>query len=120
MPELAGLTAAPPRATLGGETPIFRVENLDTSVAYYVEQLGFQLQWRSDPLASVGRDRASLMLSERDQGHAGTWVWIAASDVDELYTEFRARGARLRHPPTNLALALGGHTFPRGVRIRST
>ena len=101
MAEPAGLASSPTRATLGGETPILRVESLDTSVAYYVEQLGFQLQWRADPLASVGRDRASLMLSEGDQGHAGTWVWIAASDVDDLYAEFRARGARLRHPPTN-------------------
>lgn len=101
MPEPAGPAASPPHATLGGETPILRVENLDASVAYYVERLGFRLQWRSDPLASVGRDRASLMLSEGDQGHPGTWVWIAASDVDYLYAELRARGARLRHPPTN-------------------
>jgi hypothetical protein len=41
------------------------------------------------------------MLSEGDQGHAGTWVWIAASDVDELYNEFESRGAILRHPPAN-------------------
>jgi hypothetical protein len=41
------------------------------------------------------------MLCEGDQGHAGTWVWIAATDVDELYAELRARGAWLRHPPAN-------------------
>jgi catechol 2,3-dioxygenase-like lactoylglutathione lyase family enzyme len=86
---------------LGGVTPILRVESLDVSVAYYVERLGFQLEWRTDPLASVGRGRASLMLSEGDQGHAGTWVWIAASDVDALWTELQSRGAHLRHPPTN-------------------
>lgn len=101
MPEPVGPIAAPARATLGGETPILRVENLDASVAYYVERLGFHIQWRSDPLASVARDRASLMLSEGDQGHAGTWVWIAADDVDELYAELRGRGAHLRHPPTS-------------------
>jgi uncharacterized glyoxalase superfamily protein PhnB len=81
--------------------PIFRVENLDASVAYYVDRLGFRLEWRGDPLASVGRDRTSIMLSEGDQGHPGTWVWIAAGDVDELYNELAARGALLRHPPTN-------------------
>jgi catechol 2,3-dioxygenase-like lactoylglutathione lyase family enzyme len=86
---------------LGSAVPIFRVENLDRSVAYYVERLGFQLQWRSAPLASVRRGRTSIMLSEGDQGHPGTWVWIAAGDVDALYTELKARGARLRHPPTN-------------------
>lgn len=67
----------------------------------YVERLGFQIQWRSDPLASVGRDRTSIMLSAGDQGQPGTWVWIAADDVDQLYVDLRARGARLRHPPTN-------------------
>lgn len=91
----------PSRLNLSPAVPIFRVENLDASVAYYEDRLGFQLQWRADPLASVGRDRTSIMLSEADQGHPGTWVWIAADDVDELYAELRARGAYLRHPPTN-------------------
>lgn len=89
------------RVNLGPAVPIFRVENLDVSVAYYVDQLGFYLQWRGDPLASVGRDRMSIMFSEGDQGQPGTWVWIAVGDVDELYNELDARGARLRHPPTN-------------------
>jgi catechol 2,3-dioxygenase-like lactoylglutathione lyase family enzyme len=62
------------RVNLGAAVPIFRVENLDVSVAYYVEQLGFHLQWRGDPLASVGRDRTSIMLSEGDQGQPGAWV----------------------------------------------
>ena len=41
------------------------------------------------------------MLSEGDQGHPGTWLWISTSDVDALYAEFQTRGARLLHPPTN-------------------
>jgi catechol 2,3-dioxygenase-like lactoylglutathione lyase family enzyme len=101
MPESAGSTAASLRASLGGVTPILRVESLDASVSYYVEQLGFSLQWRSGMVASVARDRTSLMLCEGDQGRAGTWVWIAATDVDALYAELRDRGARLRHPPAN-------------------
>jgi catechol 2,3-dioxygenase-like lactoylglutathione lyase family enzyme len=83
---------SPARIRLGGAVPIFRVEDLDRSVAYYVDRLGFELQWRGDPLASVGRDRTSIMLSEGDQGHSGTWVWIAAGDVDALYAELEARG----------------------------
>lgn len=101
MPEPIDSTDPPARPALGGVIPILRVENLDVSIAYYVGQLGFRLQWRSGSIASVGRDRTSLMLSEGDQGQAGTWVWIAASDVDELYAEFQAHGARLRHPPAN-------------------
>ncbi|MDQ6886571.1 MAG: VOC family protein [Gemmatimonadota bacterium] len=101
MPDIAGSTAPSQRASLGGVTPILRVESLDASVSYYLEQLGFSLQWRSGMVASVARDRASLMLCEGDQGHAGTWVWIAATDVDVLYSELRDRGARLRHAPAN-------------------
>jgi catechol 2,3-dioxygenase-like lactoylglutathione lyase family enzyme len=88
-------------ATLGGVVPILRVANLDASIAYYVEQLGFAVQWRSDPVASVSRDGTSVMLCEGDQGRAGTWLWIATSDVDALYGEFDARGAHLRHEPAN-------------------
>lgn len=101
MAERSAVPMAPPRATLGGVIPILRVADLDASVAYYVERLGFTLQWRADPVASVGRDRTSVMLCAGDQGQAGTWVWIGASDVDALYVELAGRGARLRHPPTN-------------------
>ncbi|MGH7480858.1 MAG: bleomycin resistance protein [Longimicrobiales bacterium] len=101
MTEPLKSAAQTPPVELGAAIPILRVENLDLSVAYYVERLGFQLQWRDDPLASVGRDRLSLMLSEGDQGHPGTWVWAAVGNVDDLYAELDARGARLRHPPTN-------------------
>jgi catechol 2,3-dioxygenase-like lactoylglutathione lyase family enzyme len=126
MSESPASTASPPRATLGVGVPILRVESLDASVAYYIERLGFRLQWRSDPLASVGRDRASLMLSEGDQGHAGTWVWLSTSDVDALYAEFGAQGARLRHPPTNYPWGsrecqvtdLDGHVLRFGAESR--
>jgi len=93
--------SVPAPVALGPAVPIFRVDDLDTSVTYYVERLGFQLQWRDDPLASVGRDGTSIMLSEGDQGRPGTWVWIAAGNVDQLHAELEARGALLRHPPTN-------------------
>lgn len=101
MPEPSEPAAASSPANLGPAVPILRVADLDASVGYYVERFGFRLQWRSDPLASVGRDRTSIMLSEGDQGHPGTWLWIATADVDALYAELQSRGARLRHPPTN-------------------
>lgn len=81
--------------------PILRVNDLDTSVAYYVEHLGFEIQWRSDPLAGLARGETSIMLSEGEQGHAGTWLWIPVSDVDRLYDELKQRGAMLRLPPGN-------------------
>ncbi len=90
-----------PGGPLGSAIPILRVNDLDASLAYYEQALGFRLDWRAATVLSLSRDRASLMLSEGDQGHAGTWLWIATGDVDALYAEAEAGGARLRHPPTN-------------------
>jgi uncharacterized glyoxalase superfamily protein PhnB len=89
---------------LGRVTPILRVTDLTASLDYYTRVLGFALNWRDDDgnaFASVTRGRCDLFLSVGDQGHPGSWVWIAASDADALYDELRARGARVRHPPTN-------------------
>ncbi len=101
MSESTGNTLVPPRTTTGGATPILRVVSLETSIAYYIAQLGFELEWRSDGMASVRRHRTSVMLCEGDQGCDGTWLWISTSDVDALYSELEARGARLRHAPAN-------------------
>jgi catechol 2,3-dioxygenase-like lactoylglutathione lyase family enzyme len=86
---------------LGRVIPILSVSNLEASVAYYVQRLGFQQDWTGGGVASVSRDRATLMLCQGDQGQPGTWLWIPVSEVDALYSEFEARGAQLRHPPTN-------------------
>jgi hypothetical protein len=40
-------------------------------------------------------------LSEGDQGHAGTWVWIGVEDAAALFEEYRRSGAKIRHLPTN-------------------
>jgi uncharacterized glyoxalase superfamily protein PhnB len=101
MADSVETTSSAPPATLGGVIPLLSVENLDASIAYYVEHLGFHLQLREHPTASVTRDRTSLMLVEGDQGKPGTWLWISTSDVDALYEELSGRGAHLRFPPTN-------------------
>jgi catechol 2,3-dioxygenase-like lactoylglutathione lyase family enzyme len=85
----------------GGVNPIFRVQNLDASVKYYVDALGFQLKWRVDGFADVSRDRVSIFLCEGDQGHFGTWVWIGVGNVEVLLKELQAKGARVRNPPQN-------------------
>ena len=85
-----------------GQTPILRVENLSASIDYYVKILGFRLDWDVPGIfASVSRDRASIFLCEGDQGHAGGWVWVGVSDAAALHEDYRRRGARIRHPPTN-------------------
>lgn len=86
----------------GGVTPILSVANVAASVEYYVIVLGFKIDFHEPGImASVSRGRCGLFLVEGDQGHPGGWVWVGVSDIDTLLEEFRAKGARLRHPPTN-------------------
>ena len=93
--------SAAPAIDVGRTTPILRVADLDASLAYYADALGFVARFRVDGFAQVERGRAVLMLCEGDQGHAGTWAYVGVSDADALHSELRARGARVRHAPTN-------------------
>jgi len=84
-----------------GVNPILRVKSLALSVDYYVKRLGFKIDWQSRYLVSVSRVCCHIFLSEGDQGNPGCWVWIGVEDVDALMHEYRASGAKIRHPPTN-------------------
>lgn len=96
-----------PINTFGTAAPIFPVANLAAAVDYYVNILGFRLNWQhQDFFASVSRDKCNILLSEGDQGHAGTWTWIGVNDDAALEAELRARGAKIRHPATNYSWAL--------------
>jgi catechol 2,3-dioxygenase-like lactoylglutathione lyase family enzyme len=93
-----------PLTEFGGCTPILPVRNLTTSVDYYVNTLGFRLDWHDPGIAaSVSRGRCGLFLIEGDQGHPGTWVWIGVPDADALHAEYLAKGAIIRQPPTNFS-----------------
>jgi uncharacterized glyoxalase superfamily protein PhnB len=77
------------------------------SVRYYVNVLGFQnAAWGNDDFTSVNRDRAGIYLCRGGQGQPGTWVWIGVEDVEALYEEYKATGAKIRHPPENYPWAL--------------
>ena len=86
-------------------TPILRVASLDASIAYFVDVLGFKVDWRAaDLLASVGRGPCHLFLCEGDQGHPGTWVWIGVGDTAVLHDELSAKGALRQRPARRPAL----------------
>jgi catechol 2,3-dioxygenase-like lactoylglutathione lyase family enzyme len=89
-----------------GQNPIVRVENLDASIDFYVNKLGFKLNWRTRYLVSVRRGKVDLFLAEGDQGHSGGWVWIGVSNVRALCADYESKGAKIRHLPTNYPWAL--------------
>ncbi|MFZ0794098.1 MAG: glyoxalase superfamily protein [Candidatus Korobacteraceae bacterium] len=85
-----------------GVSPIFTVKNISASLDYYVKVLGFKVDWGgATSFASVSRGGCHIMLCEGDQGHPGTWVWIGVEDAEKVFEEYKASGARIRHPPTN-------------------
>ncbi|HSV22589.1 MAG TPA: VOC family protein [Xanthobacteraceae bacterium] len=92
-------------AMIENVTPILRVENLEASRRYYIQTLGFSLDWDTDGAISVSRDGKSIMLCEGEQGQPGTWLWIGVEDADALYAEFLAKGAHIRSPPQNFSWA---------------
>ena len=95
-------TSDPREVAFEGMTPILRVESLSASIDYYVNVLGFRLDWEGPGIfASVSRGKANLFLCEKDQGHAGGWVWVGVSDTASLHEDYQRRGARIRHAPTN-------------------
>jgi catechol 2,3-dioxygenase-like lactoylglutathione lyase family enzyme len=101
------LTRATPRAQLESICPFFIVRDLDPSIAFYVDSLGFKVTFKGptdDPyFAIVERDGARLMLKAfgdevlplpNPKRHPwARWdAYINVSEVDSLYSEFRDRG----------------------------
>jgi predicted lactoylglutathione lyase len=95
---------------LGAATPVLRVRDASFSIDYYTRVLGFKINFQfpdENPFfAAVSRGQCCLFLSEGDQGNPGSWVWIDGKDVESLHEEYRAAGAKIRHPPTNYSWAL--------------
>ncbi len=96
------LTAVPKQRIF----PQLRMTGWDRTRAFYVDGLGFQIDWehRFAPgmpvFASVSRDGLSLYLTEhRDDCQVGGAVYLLVRDVDALYGEWRARGIRAVEPP---------------------
>jgi hypothetical protein len=93
--------------------PFFIVENLAPSVSFYVDQLGFEVQFigpDGDPFwAIVGRDNISIMLKgiapdvkplPNPARHPwAAWdAYISTADPERLFEEYQSRGVAFRKP----------------------
>ncbi len=94
------------KIAFGGVNPVLRVSSVTASVDYYTRVLDFRVSFQYPDFASVERGRCGLFLCEGDQGNPGSWVWIDGVDVEKVYEEFRASGAKIRNLPTNYEWAL--------------
>ena len=99
-----------PKTKFEGAIPILRVSDMNTSVAYYTERLGFRnADWGNEWFTRVDRDGAGIFLCRGSQGNPATWLWIGVEDVRALHAEYTLKGVRLNHPPRNYPWALEMH-----------
>jgi predicted enzyme related to lactoylglutathione lyase len=99
--------ASPASVYFENSQPILRVENMEASLHFYVDQLGFKnAAWGGADFTSVNRDQAGIYLCRGDQGRGGAWVWIGVEDATKLHEELKDRGVPIRKPPTNYSWAM--------------
>lgn len=102
--------ATPKPVYFENSQPILRVENMQASLRFYVDVLGFRnVHWGTDEFTSVNRDRAGIYLCQGGQGRGAAWIWIGVDDVERLHEDLKARGVAIRMPPTNYPWALEMH-----------
>jgi catechol 2,3-dioxygenase-like lactoylglutathione lyase family enzyme len=107
-------TEAPTRATLSAITPLFVVSDLQRSLAFYRDRLGFEVTYEApdpDPFfAIVARDGVRVMLKVADIGALpnrarhpdARWdAYIHVPDPDALAAELRDRGMPLTPTDTD-------------------
>jgi len=102
-----------PMANLTHIMPFFIVESLPQSVSFYVDQLGFEIQFmgpKDDPYwAIVGRDNISIMLKgitpdvkplPNPARHSwAAWdAYISTTEPEKLFGEYQSRGVTFRKP----------------------
>jgi uncharacterized glyoxalase superfamily protein PhnB len=91
--------------TFPAAVPEIPTAKLANAVAYYVETLGFTLDWMSDRdgIAGISRGECRLFLADssfrESNGNASPILfWInldGKAEVDELFAEWKTGGARI-------------------------
>jgi len=112
--------ARPERVKFEGSQPILRVEDMQRSLRFYVDALGFKnASWGGNEFTSVNRDSAGIYLCLRGQGLGKAWIWIGVEDVVRLREEIAPHGVKIRMEPTNYPWAKEIHVEdPDGNVIR--
>ena len=86
---------------------VLAVHDLHREAGYYIDQLGFALEWEdADNWRGLMRDDVRMMLGRcpeaipaADLGDHSYFAFIATPDVDALHREFVARSAEILAEP---------------------
>ena len=72
-----------PGTRFEGAQAILRVEDMQRSLRYYLEVLGFtNAEWGNDDFTHMHCDGAGIYLCQGAQGQPGPWVWIGVEHPD--------------------------------------
>ncbi|MEO8726169.1 MAG: VOC family protein [Acidobacteriaceae bacterium] len=97
----------PSTNSVSAPTPVFRVKDVDASIAYYLNALGFELQWRAgDGFACVRQGECSIFLTNDNQSQPRMWIWVGAQNARALHSQYLTTGANIRNAPNNFEWAL--------------
>jgi len=105
---------------------VLAVPNLEKSVAFYRNQLGFTLHFEVEGWAFLSRDQFRLMLGEcpdalpaYETGDHSYFAYVTVDTVDELYLEFLKNGVSGVQEPANKPWGMRefGIKTPDGHRI---
>src|SRR5690349_13661423 len=90
--------------------PILYSSDMQRSIAYYTDVLGFEHKWEwGNPVTfgGVSKDHVEIFFCKDGQGNPGTWMSIFIQNTDEYYETVKAKGAKIISPP---------QTYEWGVR----
>ena len=106
--------------------PTLRMTNYERSRQFYVERLGFQVDWehRFEPgfpvFAQVSREGLAFFLTEHSGDcPVGGLVHLYVPDVDVWFEEFRRNGVHVQEPPDEYLPGLRSMTLvdPDGNKL---
>jgi len=96
--------------TFPAAVPEIPAVNVDSAAAYYVNRLGFTLDWGDDQggIAGISRENCRLFITNRSfrEPHGNTsgpiLIWLnldSKSEVDELFAQWKAAQAKIVSEP---------------------
>jgi lactoylglutathione lyase len=109
--------------------PFFGVRNMEASLLFYVEKLGFTMTRQWSPRGKIEwcwleRDGASLMLQEpRTQSESnqtkgnGVSICFQCQDALALYQEFMEKGVDIKEPFVGNNMWVVAFTDPDGYKL---
>ncbi len=100
------------KSKLHDAAPVFVAKDVVKSAEYYRDVLGFKIEflYGNPPFyAGVERDGVLIHLqaareTKRQPGHSSLYVFV--TEVDALYEELKAKGAKILKPPQDYAYGM--------------